>query len=403
MGTSESVHREARRRQTVSEQKQQNPSGTIIKKTLLKRLSDTGPPLVSRMTTIQPDARSASRTSHGSRVMRPARHTSHRHSPPRSQYLRIYPKTSRRRKRRSSTPRLSLSSPSQSGSVSCPDVPSTSTTSSPAIIPLRMKRNALSILATLSSSSAGAQNPPRLSKLTVTGFLRGIKQLKRRSLSLSTEVRSSESTDTTSHSSSHLSTHHFTAGSSSTTVPCGIELLNSETSCSPTSPSSQIYTSSTSKNLASLAVTQKGIPVQSDQVQDAGTLADVSMRADAPTHKLLVPMPTCAQNVTTIRTLPTNARQRLEEQRWENRPRYVRCLVWTDNDPMHTTLAAYTETMPALPSAPTNELNNPVAHATICLHPHLFQLITPINIDCLESLLTTHPNQVLVRSIILGF
>ena len=115
------------------------------------------------------------------------------------------------------------------------------------------------------------------------------------------------------------------------------------------------------------------------------------------------PMPTCAQNVATIRTLPTNARQRLEEQRWENHPRYARGLVWTDNDPTHTTLAAYTEIMPALPSAPTNELNNPVAHATIRLHPHLFQLITPINIDCLESLLTTHPNQALVCSIILGF
>ena len=127
------------------------------------------------------------------------------------------------------------------------------------------------------------------------------------------------------------------------------------------------------------------------------------MRADAPTRKLLAPMPTCAQNVAAICTLPTNARQRLDEWRWENCPRYVRCLVWTDNDPTHTTLAAYTETVPALPSAPTNELNNPVAHATIHLHPHLFQLITPINIDCLESLLTTHPNQALVRSIILGF
>ena len=124
------------------------------------------------------------------------------------------------------------------------------------------------------------------------------------------------------------------------TVPYRTELLNDETSCSPTSLSSQIYTSSTSKNLASQAVTQKGVPVQSDQVRDAGTLADVSTRANAPTHKLLAPMPTCAQNVATICTLPMNARQRLEERRWENHPRYARGLVWTDNDPTHTTLAA---------------------------------------------------------------
>ena len=166
--------------------------------------------------------------------------------------------------------------------------------------------------------------------------------------------------DATSHSSSCLSTHHFTAGSSSTTVPCATELLNDKTSCSPTSLSSWIYMSSTSKNLASLAVTQKGVPIRSDQVRDAGMLADVSTRADAPTHKLLAPMPMCAQNVATICTLPTNARQRLEERRWENHLRYMRGLVWTNDDPTYTTLATYTETMPALPSAPTNELNNPV-------------------------------------------
>ena len=159
-----------------------------------------------------------------------------------------------------------------------------------------MKRNATSISATSSSSSAGARKPPRLSKRMVTGFLCGIKQLKRRSLSLSTEVQSSESMDATSRSSSHLSMHHYTARSSSTTMLCGTELLNNETM------------SSTSKNLASLAVTPKGVPVQSDQVRDAGTLADVSTRADAPTRKLLVPMPTCALKVATIHTLPTNAR-----------------------------------------------------------------------------------------------
>ena len=265
-GTSKSVHQEDGRKQTESEQKQQNLSRSIVKKMLLKRLSDTGPPLVSQMMMIRPDARSASRTFHGSCVTRPVCHTSHRHSPRCSLYSRIYPETSRQRKCHSSTPRLSLSSLSRSGSVSCPDVPSTSTTSSPAIIPLRMKRNAPSVLATSSSSSAGARNPPRPSKCMVTGFLHRIKRLKQRSSSLSTEVRSSESMDATSHSSSHLSTHHFTAGSSSTTVPCTTVLLNDETSCSPISPSSRIYTSFTSKNLASLAVTQKGVPVQSDQV-----------------------------------------------------------------------------------------------------------------------------------------
>ena len=67
------------------------------------------------------------------------------------------------------------------------------------------------------------------------------------------------------------------------------------------------------------------------------------------------------------------------------------------------TLAAYTEIMPALPSPPENELNNEAAHATIRLHPHLFHLITPVNIDRLEYYLSSHPNHALTHSIILGF
>ena len=49
------------------------------------------------------------------------------------------------------------------------------------------------------------------------------------------------------------------------------------------------------------------------------------------------------------------------------------------------TLAAYTEIMPALPSPSENELNNEVVNATIRNHPHLFQLIMPVNVDRLEQ------------------
>ena len=67
------------------------------------------------------------------------------------------------------------------------------------------------------------------------------------------------------------------------------------------------------------------------------------------------------------------------------------------------TLAAYTEIMLALPLPPKNELNNEAAHATIRHHPHLFQLVTPVNIDRLEYYLSSHPNHTLAHSIILGF
>ena len=67
------------------------------------------------------------------------------------------------------------------------------------------------------------------------------------------------------------------------------------------------------------------------------------------------------------------------------------------------TLAAYTEIMLALPSPPENKLNNEATCATIHHHPHLFRLITPVNIDRLEYYLSLHPNHALTHSIILGF
>ena len=67
------------------------------------------------------------------------------------------------------------------------------------------------------------------------------------------------------------------------------------------------------------------------------------------------------------------------------------------------TLAAYTEIMPALPSPPENELNNEATRATICHHPHLYRLVTPVNIDHLEYYLSLHPNHTLTCLIILGF
>lgn len=54
-------------------------------------------------------------------------------------------------------------------------------------------------------------------------------------------------------------------------------------------------------------------------------------------------------------------------------------------------------------SPPANEHDNVVALETIRNHPHLFALISPINVNKLKSLLTSHPNRVLVASVCHGF
>ena len=48
-------------------------------------------------------------------------------------------------------------------------------------------------------------------------------------------------------------------------------------------------------------------------------------------------------------------------------------------------------------------LHNPIPNLTIMSHPHLFKIVTPVKVDRLEQLLTTHPNQPLIQSVCLGF
>ena len=266
-----------------------------------------------------------------------------------------------------------------------------------------MKKSALSI-SVRSSLSSVTQGPPKRLKHMATGFLHGIRQLKQHSLSLSTEPPNSETMAITSLSSSPHLNHHCIPGSSSMTTQCETVLPSVATFCSPTLPSSPTSTSFISRSwVFPQEAIQKDAVRTPVQVQGAETRVEDSTRAGAPTCRPLVHMPMCAPSAVAMHTLPRTARRRLENQRWENWPRYARDFIWIDDAPPHMTLAAYTEIMLALPSPPENELNNEVVNATIHNHPHLFQLVTPINIDCLEQYLSSHPNQALAHSITLGF
>ena len=61
--------------------------------------------------------------------------------------------------------------------------------------------------------------------------------------------------------------------------------------------------------------------------------------------------------------------------------------------------AASTEFAEPLPSVPSSVLQNSAAAQTIFDNPSLFKIITPINVNCFEALLVTHPNQPLVSSV----
>ncbi|TEB31528.1 hypothetical protein FA13DRAFT_1595492, partial [Coprinellus micaceus] len=53
-----------------------------------------------------------------------------------------------------------------------------------------------------------------------------------------------------------------------------------------------------------------------------------------------------------------------------------------------------------LPSPPLSVLHDPIVSTTINENPHLFRIVTPVNIDRFEQLLATHPNQPFVSSVV---
>jgi hypothetical protein len=82
-------------------------------------------------------------------------------------------------------------------------------------------------------------------------------------------------------------------------------------------------------------------------------------------------------------------------------PKYMQRSVWTsmDDSSRISPTAFCTVTDDPLPRPPPEEFMNSDAVTTIQNNPHLFQIITPIEVDRFEKLLESHPNQLFVQSI----
>ena len=83
------------------------------------------------------------------------------------------------------------------------------------------------------------------------------------------------------------------------------------------------------------------------------------------------------------------------------RPRYLERSVWTDADsaPPFSPTACCTLSDEPLPHPPLRELSNHDAMNTIRDNPHLFKIVTLINVNWFKELLKTHPNQPFVKSV----
>jgi len=98
----------------------------------------------------------------------------------------------------------------------------------------------------------------------------------------------------------------------------------------------------------------------------------------------------------------SNARTKSYHEVLGLRPKYLRYNLWSASSEHTTTIADWSETATPLPRPPSSELNNPIVCQTISENPSLFQIVTPINIERFETLLSDHPNPSFVHSVCSG-
>ncbi|KIJ99664.1 hypothetical protein K443DRAFT_101862, partial [Laccaria amethystina LaAM-08-1] len=83
----------------------------------------------------------------------------------------------------------------------------------------------------------------------------------------------------------------------------------------------------------------------------------------------------------------------------EQHLKYLRYNIWEGGSHFLPSSADWTETASPLPLIPASELANPIVTKTIRENPQLFDIVTPIFVDCFENLLESHPNQAFVKSV----
>jgi hypothetical protein len=86
-------------------------------------------------------------------------------------------------------------------------------------------------------------------------------------------------------------------------------------------------------------------------------------------------------------------------------PKHLRDFIWDDEDESLSglgTTAKYSLTAPPLPHPPESAFKNSDAMNTIAENQNLFKIVTPIDVDHLESLLLDHPNRSFIDSVLVG-
>jgi hypothetical protein len=227
-----------------------------------------------------------------------------------------------------------------------------------------------------------------------------------------TDAMNCEPTQTTLLNCSERLTPFITAESSSTTSlsvqghrvdkTCFSQTLAASRTCAPcTSPPLE---------MASPLLTSSQTHLVRTKAEDSQLKS--SNHADGSTSGSALTQPATADINMFAPLVPRTDMSRPSARKWQaptelvhilKWPRFARDFLWENHEIGESPSAQASETAPPVPCIPEYELNNTAAATTIHEHPELFQIVTPINVDRIQHLLRSHPNQALVLSVCKGF
>ncbi|KAK7452625.1 hypothetical protein VKT23_012024 [Stygiomarasmius scandens] len=212
----------------------------------------------------------------------------------------------------------------------------------------------------------------------------------------------SKSTDSTLQSSSLPFKGLCTPESCRMTKQSESSLGTGGTCISETSTPSSISRLHTSKALGQ----ELSVPLIPTSKPSLVNPAESRMQGNVDLQRASVSTVTFAPDVDEVVTLTETVPNQVDQRRLERDtvlPRYRRGFGWGSKTPSFSITIKKTESGIALPRPPAHEFENQEAMRTISDYPHLFDIVSPVKVNKLESMLVRHPNQPLVKSVCTGF
>jgi hypothetical protein len=291
------------------------------------------------------------------------------------------------------------------GSGFSEEKPSTSTTSSLPSIVLQLMRRERLASATRKSALESLMRNGALARLP-NGHPLGALLLEQQ-LSLSpTVLKNCKLMGTSSNPSSQENSRVPTRESSCSTLPYATSSKEVITHYSPTVPSTFGSIPRSLCRTESEAILPQALI--DDQVNHAPAEAKLTSAIALIPPEVVHPPIQSASIGTSVRTakredmVRTNAPSKPYHQVLGCRPRYLRYNLWNPDSHFTPTIADWSENAIPLPRPPSSELNDPIACETISQNPELFKIVTPINVDRFQELLSDHPNPLFVQSVCAG-